>query len=539
MRIGSPSALFINPGELARIHQSELSLSANRFSELPSMTVAGFFPSVGTFAAGIGNEAGTKQYSFGYARIISDHNTAGGALNFLDSPNSTDVTLSLGTTFHFMETVGRKSGILVGGSIVNFSSNTSLPGQRFTVGAAYWLVPNFLCTQGSWLYENQKSKLSVGAEYYLTPDLSFQAGTKSFEEASAGLSYAIRGMNLDVAVGKEGISLSVNFLFSEDSRNMRDNYYQQGMKAYNEQEYAESKAAFMKAVEYDEYFDDARTYVNLSTGVTMTATRILIQDAQRLEKEGKILEAKKNYQKVLKSDPNDALANNRLLMMKPALHDTAIKIASEGDNLAKAGRFEQAREKYLLAFEYDEEDESILLLLSNLENKIADSVAYYITEGNTRLEKNQLESAQQSYRRVLRYVPDNPEARQNLLVIEARLKAAATVTKPQHPIKESFDKGKAAFDSQNYLEAITFFTEYLKQDPKDPGAQDYIKRSREILIPQIESYFKSGLQQYVEENYKQALEIWNRALIIKPDHQAILEYKKRAEQKMEALEKLK
>ncbi|GEM_PF-2385298 len=539
MRNRGVSALFLNPGELARIHNQELYISANRFSEMPGIGVAHFVPSLGTFAFGIGNEFGISQYSLGFGKIFYDYQTVGGAINYISGPGTDDVTLSLGTTIHLPEAEGKNSGLLLGVSAIDFSSNTSLVSQRFMAGAGYWFLPRKLILQGSWLYENQESKLAFGGEYILSPQIAIQAGTKQFEEVSAGIRYKLPAMNLDLSAGKLGISFSVSFRINEDPEIIRDNNYDRGIKSYTQENYAEAKEAFKISLDYDEYFEPARTYINLSQGVNETTTRLWLKEAEAHERDGNYLDAKKNYTKVLKSFPDNIMAKSRLIGIQPHLEKEATQIATVADSLVVKEKYDAAREQYLLAFEYNPEDEGILQRLSSMERLIADSVAFYLASGNASLEKNQLDGAQKSYGKVLEFNPGNPEAEKNLSIVENRKRTAQNVVKTTRITKESFEKGKSAFDSQNYFDAISYFADYLKIDPKNSEAEDYINRSRELLKPKIESYFKLGLQYYVDENYKQALEVWNRALIISPDHKAIIEYKKRAELKMDALEKLK
>ncbi|MBI3193095.1 MAG: tetratricopeptide repeat protein [Ignavibacteriae bacterium] len=538
MRVAKPSALFLNPGELARIHTRELFLGTNRFESLPTIGVAHFIPYVGTFAFGIGNEFSASQYSLGYARIIGTRHTVGGSLNYIKN-SKPEVTFSLGSSVHFPGIEGINSGIMTGLSLMNLSSNSSLSEQQLNVGVGYWLMPNRLRMQGSWLYERKESEFPFGAEYLLNSEVAVQVGTNSFDEFACGLSYALEVMSMDFAVGKQSISFSVNVRYGDDPRQLSERYYEEGIKSYEEEQYPQAKISFLNALQYDEYYESARTYIGLSEGVTETSTRFLLTEAKQFEKEGKYLSAKKNYLKFLSSHSNDVLVMNRLRALQPKLHEEAMKIFVIADSLKQLGMFDAARIRYQQAFDCDSEDETILQTLSEMEKMIADSVAVYLAKGGSRLERNQLEAAQIAYEQVLRYNSTNPEAKKNLSIIESKLRASSDAVKSQRSTKELFDKGKSAFEQENYLEAISVFQEYLKQDPKNKDAQTFIDRARDSLVPKVEEYFKIGLQYYVEENYKKALEVWNIALTIKQDHQAILEYKNRAELKLKALEKLK
>jgi tetratricopeptide (TPR) repeat protein len=101
------------------------------------------------------------------------------------------------------------------------------------------------------------------------------------------------------------------------------------------------------------------------------------------------------------------------------------------------------------------------------------------------------------------------------------------------------EKGKELFTLEKYTEALNVFLSVLKQDERHREAKTYLDRTRQILQPMVDNYFRTGLQHYTKENYKAALEEWEKGLLINPDHQGTLEYKKRAEEKLKALERLK
>jgi tetratricopeptide (TPR) repeat protein len=58
------------------------------------------------------------------------------------------------------------------------------------------------------------------------------------------------------------------------------------------------------------------------------------------------------------------------------------------------------------------------------------------------------------------------------------------------------------------------------------------------LKPVVETHFRTGLQYYLAEEYKQALNEWTKALRIDPENESILGYAQRAEEKLKALEEL-
>ena len=138
MWIPRPSALYLNPAEIGRLHQDEFFMSTNKLSNMASFSAAHFEPFLGTFAAGVANYGPVAHFSAGYARVWYQQHTAGGALNI--SPDAPEkVSLSLGAAAHFADSSSRNSGLHAGVSLLNLAPNVRSSTFGFNVGAAYWI----------------------------------------------------------------------------------------------------------------------------------------------------------------------------------------------------------------------------------------------------------------------------------------------------------------------------------------------------------------------------------------------------------------
>lgn len=538
MKLEHSSALFLNPGELARIRYQEMTLSTNHFSTLPSISAVRFYPFLGTFGAGISNEFDRTQYSFGYARSFGTHQTLGGSINLLQG-NFSEVTLSLGSSIHFPDAEERQSGLLAGVSVLNFSSDLKSPNFVANAGAGYWIVPKKFLSQFAAQYQNEETKFSLGAEYIVNSEFTVQLGTKSFEEISAGVSYTIPAFRFDLSAGAQGLLFTVALRFSDDPKYLSGKHFENGIKLYEDEQFTEASAEFRSSSEYDEYNAAASTYIKLAETVTETSAKLLLREARKYEEENNFLEAKKIYEQILKNNPNHITATRRLKEIKPQVHELAITMLRKADSLSSKKQFGDARTIYDQVVSMESDNAILKQRVTYLDQLISDSVSYYLVKAKSRMEKNQLELAKFAYEEVLDYDPDNAEAKTNLTSINAKIKVMLQTVKTSQNNRESLDKGKRTFEQKNYFEALNVFNEILMREPQNEVALDYVEKIHTVLLPKVEEYFKVGLQAYVDENYRRALLIWNNALTIKPDHQAILEYKKRAEQKLEALEKLK
>lgn len=123
--------------------------------------------------------------------------------------------------------------------------------------------------------------------------------------------------------------------------------------------------------------------------------------------------------------------------------------------------------------------------------------------------------------------PKNSRAKAGLTSITSRKK------------DEQFEEAKTALAEGRNLEALKMLLELSKQQTKYKDLNTFIDLAREQLMPIVERQFKNGLSYYAKEDYSKAIVIWDEALLINPRHTSILEYRKRAEEKLKALEQLK
>ena len=71
------------------------------------------------------------------------------------------------------------------------------------------------------------------------------------------------------------------------------------------------------------------------------------------------------------------------------------------------------------------------------------------------------------------------------------------------------------------------------------GESNALYKLRDALKADIDRLFKNGLQFYIKEDFKSAISEWDKVLLIQPADSSTIEYRKRAEEKLRALEQFK
>ena len=80
--------------------------------------------------------------------------------------------------------------------------------------------------------------------------------------------------------------------------------------------------------------------------------------------------------------------------------------------------------------------------------------------------------------------------------------------------------------------------EALKKEPNHAQAISMLAQTLKRIEVQVDDYFNRGIKFFTEEKYRQAIAEWDKALTINPDHQGAREYRRRAQERMDALNKM-
>jgi tetratricopeptide (TPR) repeat protein len=511
--------MFTNPSELGRIHQNEVLVSTARLRSLASMSGALFVPFAGTFALGSSIGDTVTEFSAGFGRIIGHRHTIGASFSVVDRiPGG--FRMGLGSALHFPSGT-ENSGLHIGAAV------TRLPKLPvFAGGAAYWAVPEILRLQVAGRSRTKRA-LYLGADLLVTSNVALQLGTQSFKNISGGITIATPLLTIELGGGKSGVALSLNFVVSRASSASRLDSYTSGLQAFAEGRYAEAREFFLLAVEHDEYDEESRGLAEESQRLVDSSVVALLAQAKSHEGRKNFLAAMRTYAQIFRIAPERAETATGLKDMELKLGLYVQNLISTGDSLRQRKENARARRSYELALELDPSNEVAAARLDELENLSRENVKAILSRARVLLSRDQLDEAQAEYERALLIEPKNSQARAGLSTIRSRRTKAA------------FDQAKLLFGEGKYSEALPLLADVVQKDERNSEARQYLERTRRILEPEVENIFKIGLQFYVREEYREAIEAWDKGLLIQPHHAATREYRKRAEEKLKALEKLK
>ncbi|MBI4419112.1 MAG: hypothetical protein HY563_10065 [Ignavibacteriales bacterium] len=519
-----PSAVFLNPAELGRIREGVFSLNTHRISSLNSFGGAYFVPFVGTFAAGIARFGPAQQYSVGYGGTWGPF---GGGIGFSGFRNTDE---SFGISFGgSWQAFGSKpaSGLHAGFSVSNLSDQAKSPLFSINAGVAYWILPELLRAQSAYRHTAASNDGLVGVSLQALPVFGLGLGTRSFKEVMAGVSLQLPFVSIDLSAGKAGAFLSINAAVSEPASMARDRNYELGLLALDGNRYYDAEWNFRLAHAYDPSFMTARAAADSAASILGREREDLTNKAEALFVARRFVESSRAFSHVLTMDPENEHARARMRAIQSLLKNYFIELIITGDSLRARREIEPARRNYQLALDLDPGNDSLLARITGLREVAKENVRTMLNRARLALDRNQLDEAEREFEQVLALEPDNSRARQGLTTVRGKR------------IEELFERGKRQFAASNYFEALKTFLQVLEHNPRHREGGEYLDRARQMLKVDLETYFRSGLQYYTKDNYQAAMEEWDKVLLIDPNHQGTLEYRKRAEEKLKALQRLK
>jgi tetratricopeptide (TPR) repeat protein len=515
----SPSSLFVNPSELGRIHENEVLVSTARFRSLASMSGALFVPYTGTFGFGSSVDGTETEFRAGFGRIIGRYHTVGGSASVVDGIRG-GFRFGIGSAFHFPSAT-ENSGLHVG---IAMSRLPKLP--IFAGGVAYWAIPDRFRLQAAGRSRTTRA-IELGADFSLTSTIALQMGTQAFRNISGGAVVTTPLLRVELGGGRSGVALSLTFLVGDASTASHSENYDAGAEAFTEGQYSEARSYFLTAAEYDEYDEESRTLAEESKRLLDSSVVALLAQAKAHEDRKNFLAAMRTYAQIFRIAPGRAETAAELKDVEARLGLYIQNLIDTGDSLRQRKENARARRSYELAFELDPSNDTASARLDEMENLSRENVNAILNRARSLLSHNQLDEAQSEYERALAIEPNNSRARAGLNSIQSRRTSAA------------FEQAKALYNDGKYSEALPILADIVQKDDRNSEARRYLEQVRKILEPEVEKIFKAGLQLYVKEEYHKAIEMWDRGLLIQPHHTDTLEYRKRAEEKLKALEKLK
>lgn len=400
------------------------------------------------------------------------------------------------------------------------------------------LVAEFSKKEGS----AEKLGLGTGVELHFQDFLVFRMGIKfsdpiSFQNranqvtAGAGLIFGNYSMDYafepDNALYNHTLSLSLRFGAGKEEAALE--HLNRGIIYAKNARHAEAEEEWKKALLLDPGQVMARKYLKGELASVDMSRRQKEEDASREAYEkGKAFFMKKDYVKaraffmealMLHSQNTQARsyyerARNILGVMKA---DLLIR----GREALKRGELENALESLEGVVRYDPEDGEARKLLSEARKQYKKEIARFRERGAALYERKQYAEADTEMGRYLKFVPEDREARE----YKYRIEQALEKEKAAGECARVFQRHTSFFSNRNFRKAKDLLREVQSSCPDYPGLEEKLALcDRELELEKGErekkaradDYFKEGVSELKKNNYEQALDLFRQAQALNP-----------------------
>ncbi len=313
-------------------------------------------------------------------------------------------------------------------------------------------------------------------------------------------------------------------------RKQAEEHYFAGLGYYSQHQLTRAEKEFSDAVKLLPDYQDALDYLNrIKRDRQKNYKRItqLFLDAKRDEDAGSLAEAMKAYQQIFEIDPNHSLAKQKIADLRVKITAAAAQHFSRGEAAYARHDYESARRAFRAVIALQPDHAGALRYLGLIAESKTDKSQRYYALAQQYYNDGQLDDALATLDSLTTLNVNFPAARR----LRERINSALGV-------ERILEKGKSEMLSGNYLEARQSFNDVLEMRPNHAEAAELRRQCTDKLNEQVDEHFNRGIQLYTEEKYRAAIAEWEKALQINPNHKGSAEYKGKAEERLEALNRL-
>ena len=314
-------------------------------------------------------------------------------------------------------------------------------------------------------------------------------------------------------------------------RELGEKHYYTGLGYLSQKRFRDAERELQQAARYDPALPRVQEYLG---AVRKQLVRIAAQTdslkkrAQLAERRAEYARAARLYLSILQLDPADSASKAALKRLNPLIQARIEDLLNRAGKALKSDRLALAEELARQAVRLSGGQKQARQMLKQIAVRKKKRAAEWALEGRQALQAGHTQQAVTLFRRALKYDPDNKALADQMKKARLRLDR-----------EQRWLQAQAAFEANDFDQAERIVVDLLAERPDRKEYRDFLQKIRVSKSRYVTFLLQNGIHLYSQEKYAEAIRTFDRLLAVDPANQTAREYKKRTEEKIRALERLK
>jgi tetratricopeptide (TPR) repeat protein len=299
---------------------------------------------------------------------------------------------------------------------------------------------------------------------------------------------------------------------------------------YSQKNWNPAEDAFKKALELRPDWLEAQSYlwhIRQQKNQAEEELGRLWKEAESLQAKGDWLGARRAFKSILDVDPNHVNAKAGLDEAQAHLTVYVNQLYSRAETMYRNGDTENAKRLFTELLEINSSHAGARRYLEAINTSLSLPLQRLWERARGYANASDWGNCLQSVDSLLQVRPQMAEAQQ----LRRRIFTALTAD-------QLMEMARKRYLQSQFVEASALTMEALKKNPNHAAAQNLYNQSQKRVTAQVDEWFNRGIKLYTEEKYRSAIAEWDKVLAVNPDHEGAKDYKRRAQERMDALNRL-
>ena len=320
--------------------------------------------------------------------------------------------------------------------------------------------------------------------------------------------------------------------------------YEEGLTNFQKGELLAAIEEWEKVEPGHPRYEQTREMIRVANSILIELVTLHLQCGANLEKEGRLGEALKEYQRASMLDPRRRDVEENIQKVEGILAPLVkchLELAQEYES---DGRFQQALVEIRLVAVLDPDNQEARERAIQLRERIESAAEDHYKVGLGYFQKKEYRSAQKEMRAVLSLEPVHEGARGYLKEIEKVLQGQ----------KKAEGRGESLFSSQlrerrlrlkelqekgDWIQVRKEAKSLLEIDPYDSETKDLLTIAEVHCHEEEDRLFQEGIRSFQEEDLDLAISYWRQVLSLDAGHEKAREYLEKASLMREKIRRIK